>query len=192
MNLAARRHYALARFFLFINMEARALGQLREALRRDENLVIAHEAIAFLHAAGGRSGLAVEAFQTALRLAPDHAETWFNLGFVYHAQDAHEDAVTAFKRALALSPNIDRAWFGMGLAQRSLGQLPQAVESLTEAGRLQPMNPHARYELGMTYYALKDYDKVQKQIEYLYGFDPNMTKQLMRDTPDRNLSRADV
>ena len=47
------------------------------------------------------------------------------------------------------------------------------------------MNPHAWYELAMTYYALKRYDKVQETIEYLNGFDPKMTMQLMRETPDR-------
>jgi tetratricopeptide (TPR) repeat protein len=192
MNLAAHWHYALARCLLFMNMQERATAELREALRNEPDLVPAHETLAFLYAARGRNPLAIDAFKNALKLAPDHAATWFNLGFVYHAQNAHEEAIAAFKNALALSANLDRAWYGMGLAQRSLGRLDEAVASLKEAGRLQPMNPHAFYELGMTYYAQRRYDKVQEAIDYLDAFDPNMTMQLMRDTPDRSAARAEV
>jgi cytochrome c-type biogenesis protein CcmH/NrfG len=76
----------------------------------------------------------------------------------------------------------------MGMAQRSLGRLSEAAKALERAAKLQPMNPHAWYELGMTYYAQKRYAKVQETIEYLSGFEPKWTMQLMRDTPDRNAS----
>ncbi|HYH42310.1 MAG TPA: tetratricopeptide repeat protein [Burkholderiales bacterium] len=73
----------------------------------------------------------------------------------------------------------------MGLAHRALGRPEQAVDALKEAGRLQPLNPHAWYELGMTYYALKRYGKVRETIDYLANFDPKMTRELIRATPDR-------
>jgi hypothetical protein len=47
------------------------------------------------------------------------------------------------------------------------------------------MNSIAWYELGMTYYALKEYDKLHEVLDYLNGFDPKMTMQLMRETPGR-------
>src|SRR5687767_10384441 len=103
MNLAAYWHYEVARFFLFVKKDERAIRALRESLALDPAFVRARESLAFLYASTGRSQLAVEEFQNALRLAPDRGVTWFNLGFVYHAQGQHEDAVSAFSKAVELS-----------------------------------------------------------------------------------------
>ena len=185
MNLPPRWHYELARLLLLLRQDKLAIAQFEATLRRDPRFVSAHESLAFFHASEGRSAAAIEAFRRALALAPDHASTWFNLGFVHHGRNEHEQAIQAFEKAVGLSPSLDRAWYGMGLAQRSLGLLPEAAASLERSGKLQPMNPHAWYELGMTYYAMKRYEKVQEVIEYLDGFDPKMTRQLMQDTPGR-------
>ena len=86
MNLQARWHYQLARFFLFIKREASAIAELNRALELDPRYPEAAESLAYLYAATARPERAVEEFRTALALSPHKAATHFNLGFVYHEQ----------------------------------------------------------------------------------------------------------
>jgi tetratricopeptide (TPR) repeat protein len=184
MHLRSRWRYHLARLFMMLKRPERAAVELRAALAEDPSFALASRSLAFLYASTGQPQ-AIDQFHAALALEPDDAPTHFNLGFVHHERGEFGPAVSAFDRALALDRNLDRAWYGKGLALRSMGELEAAAESLHRAGKIQPMNSLAWYELGMTYYALKKYDKLHEVLEHLNGFDPKMTMQLMRETPER-------
>ena len=43
------------------------------------------------------------------KLAPDDADTRFNLGVLHHERGELDDAVTQFKEALRLKPLLDQA-----------------------------------------------------------------------------------
>lgn len=86
-----------------------ALACLRAASRRDPSEPEAWNAIAFLHAERRELGQALAAFERASALAPDHAPTEFNIGFVLQRLGRHAEAIERFRRALALDPDLARA-----------------------------------------------------------------------------------
>ncbi len=182
MNLQARWHYHVARFFILARRNERAAQALRAALALERGFVPAAETLAYLYAESGRPALAIEQYRQALAADPGRSATWFNLGFVLHGEKQYGPAIEAFEKSLALNPRLDRAWYGAGLCRRELGQLAEAAQALEKAGKLQPMNGHAWYELGKTYHTMARRDKVREVIRYLNGFEPHMTMKLMRET----------
>jgi cytochrome c-type biogenesis protein CcmH/NrfG len=56
----------------------------------------------------------VEAYREALRLKPDDAEAWYNLGVSYGKLGRCQEAVEAYREALRLKPDFAEAWVGLG------------------------------------------------------------------------------
>jgi cytochrome c-type biogenesis protein CcmH/NrfG len=53
---------------------------------------------------------AVEAYREAVRLKPDFAEAWYNLGVSYIKLGRHREAVEACREAVRLKPDFAEAW----------------------------------------------------------------------------------
>jgi len=139
----------------------------------------------FQEAARGHWDAAEQFMQQALEIEPENAEFWFNLGYVFQQQNKDADAIRCFERTVALRRGLDRAWFGLGLIHRRRGDTPQAVQAFKMAAELQPMNPHAFYELAMAQLALNNLQEVHRIIRQVSGFDPEMTRRLIRETGQR-------
>ena len=64
--------------------------------------------------------LAIIYYQQAVRLKPDFADAWNNLGSCYGTLGRHQEAAAAFEKALAADPGNERARKGLEQARRSL------------------------------------------------------------------------
>ncbi len=177
-------HFYRARFNLTLHRTDGAIAAYGDALRTNPRFALAAASIGFLEASRQHWDAAAQSFEQALDIKPD-ADIWFNLGYVRQQQMDNDAAIRCFERALELNKNLDRAWFGLGLARRRLGDDAAAVQAFKTAARLQPMNPHAYYELAMAQLALGNLQEVHKIIQQVAEFDPQMTRQLIRDTGQR-------
>jgi tetratricopeptide (TPR) repeat protein len=75
-------------------------------------------------------------YQRAIRLNPNLASAWANLGAVYHAQGKEEESVNAFTKAQALEPNNDTFKELAKNAANSAGyKMYQEAVSLQQAGK---------------------------------------------------------
>ncbi len=162
--------------------EDHAIAAYRDALAVDPQFALAAAGIAMVEASRQRWEAAAQALQQVLHITPDDADIWFNLGYVRQQQNDDVAAIDCFERAVALKRSIDRAWFGMGLSHRKHGNTAQAIAAFKVAADLQQMNPHAFYELAMAQLAAGNLDEVHKIIQHVSGFDPKMTRQLVRET----------
>ena len=63
----------------------------------------------------GEQAAAINEFRELVAIHPEHADSWFNLGFLHDQRDELIDAERSFRRALELNPALDRAWYGLGL-----------------------------------------------------------------------------
>ena len=68
---------------------------------------------------------AIEAFQRALRIDPEFAAAWPNLGNAYEAGQSAE-AIEAYQQALRIDPEDANAWYNLGLAYAKAGQSTKA------------------------------------------------------------------
>lgn len=188
MYLAHWRHFWLARLFEIARCKERALEEYRRALRFNPRFAKALNKIGFLLASENRFAAAEENFAEAVRVEPDDAYAHFNLGFVREKLRKREAAIEAFREAVRLRPTLDRGWYGLGMAHAALGEHPDAARAFDEAARLQPMNPHAWYALGMAHHHCHNPDKVKEVIEYLFRFDPVMSRRLIHDAGRSDLA----
>ena len=137
--------------------------------------------IGFLYAQEQEPARAIEALAEAVRLAPDDADTRFNLGFLYHERGDLDRAVIEFREAIRLRPMLDRAWYGLGVIYLRRGELGPAIEHLQEAAKQQYFNPHAGHELAIAYHRAGEQAKALAEQKRVDGFDPKMGARIAHD-----------
>lgn len=181
MNFEEWRHNTRAWLFHFIGNETRAYEEYVVAFRHNPTAEAAR-CLGGIQAGQEHFREAAHWFEEAVRLEPEHAETWFNLGFVRERDGLRREAIEAFRESVRLKPIIDRAWYGMGMAHAALGEHTEAMKALEEAARLQPHNAEARYQLGMACFHCGDLRRTRAAILELKNMDSKRANKLIKDT----------
>lgn len=95
---------------------------------------------------------AILQFQKAIRLAPDMAQAYNNLGLCYYRQNRNHLAIVNYQKAIDLNLKSGQsdAWpyLNLALAERILNQRTEAEAHLREAIRLDPDFALAHFQLG--------------------------------------------
>jgi Flp pilus assembly protein TadD len=134
---------------------------------------IFHGTLGRAMAALGKLYEASIAYRQSLRLDPDQADLWYNLGNVLHKGGAYEDAAAAFREALTRIPNNADAWNNLGNSLYSLGRTDEAIDAFNKALALQPDIAEAHNNLGN---ALREKGKLDESIAHCRSaikLDPN-------------------
>ncbi|HET7105487.1 MAG TPA: FG-GAP-like repeat-containing protein [Candidatus Acidoferrum sp.] len=107
--------------------------------------------LGILEAREGRMDPAIELFQKALALSPDHAVALQNLGNAYRQKKDWEAAKKTLERALALNPADADANYGLGMVFAQLNDTARAQQHLQQALAARPVYPEALNNLGILY-----------------------------------------
>jgi tetratricopeptide (TPR) repeat protein len=107
----------------------------------------------------GKYEKAVDAFREVVRLEPDDASAWDDLGLAYGGLRQYDQAIHAYQEVIRLQPEDDDAWYNLGNTYSDLRQYDQAVRAYKEAIRLKPDNTAAWINLGIAYSDLRQYDQ---------------------------------
>ena len=137
-----------------------ALEKLQKALEQDDDLGIAHSAIALVYQRKGETKLAGKHYREALDLNADDSVTLNNFGIFLCAQGEAEDAEEIFVRAAKNKDNAQPAdaWANAGVCLRNVPKARDRAEGyLREALRLNPRHASALAELAQISYDKKDY-----------------------------------
>jgi predicted O-linked N-acetylglucosamine transferase (SPINDLY family) len=89
----------------------------------------------------GDAGGAERLGREAVRLAPERANGWNNLGLALKAQGNFADAARAFRRCVALDRSHQHAWGNLGEALANIGDLEGAIAAYGEALAIDPDMP---------------------------------------------------
>jgi len=170
-----------AHFALLLKRDGQAIDAYRAILQVDPNDLYARSVLGNLYARTGDPTTAISEFRELLVRHPQHADSWFNLGFIHDQRDELAEAERCFRRAVALNPALDRAWYGLGLVLIREDRLEEAIAALKRNIKLQPMSPYGYYQLGMTYHHLGRSDEASKMYEQLTQFEPKYAATLKRD-----------
>ncbi|HUE46204.1 MAG TPA: sulfotransferase [Aestuariivirgaceae bacterium] len=76
--------------------------------------------------------------EKALKIEPDNADAWYNLGQVARERNVLERAVRLFRKALALDPQFPNAAYGLGEALYVQEKAEEALPWLDAAVRMSP------------------------------------------------------
>lgn len=188
MNFDRFRYSLRANLFTWLGRDDQAQEAFVECYRADPGNAEAARSVAWLHAKKQQWPPAAQWFDRALAIEPEHADTWFNLGYVWQQAGQDDAALDAFGKAVALKPALDRAWYGMGLVHAHRGDHVSAAEALRRAADLQPMSAAAWYALGMAEYHCNRPDAVKAVIEHCVRHDPQTAKRLVQDTQRPDLA----
>lgn len=97
----------------------------------------------------GNPGLALAAFETAMKLDPNSIEPLVNISIVHARMGEPQKAEISLNRALNLAPTNAPANFNKGLLKAELGDLPAAEQYLRTALQSDPTMAEAAYNLGV-------------------------------------------
>jgi len=157
-----------------------------------DNVTIQKAAIDYYHTGlarlneGNVKG-AVEAYLESIKLAPNSAEVFLNLGSAYLKLDKNNDAAKTFKQAVKLNPNLAEAQYGLGFAFFRLKRYPDAVAAFKKATNLSPKMANAHFGLGAAYNELQETDSMLKEYRILEELDKDLAKKLAQTFPSNNL-----
>jgi tetratricopeptide (TPR) repeat protein len=119
-----------------------------------------------VQAAIGGPQAALDSYDRALALDPNHCVALNNRGNALAGLGCPMDALESYDRALAVKPHFGAAFNSRGAALRALGRFTEALASFDEALAADPGNSDAYnnrantlLELGRTEEALRDYDR---------------------------------
>ena len=92
---------------------------------------------------------AARLFREAIRIKPDFAEAYNNLGAMLDANGQLTEAIGAFREAIKIKPDFGLAHANLGLALKRSGAAQEAIATLREAVRINPDSAAAYNALGV-------------------------------------------
>ncbi len=114
---------------------------------------------------------AAKDFQAAIKLYPDYAESWLNLGRARVSMDALAPAREAFLKAAELDPQMSGPPAELGLLAARQSDLPSAARYLDESLRLDPGNTFQTcYSDALVNLMLKRYDVAERSARAALRF----------------------
>jgi tetratricopeptide (TPR) repeat protein len=116
---------------------------------------------------------AVQAFNEAVKLRPDYADGYTNVGLTEIVWEKYDSARKAINKALALDPNSARATYYDGLLQRRAGNSEKEIADFKKVVEKFPESRDARRELGITYYQKNNNQAALEQFQELQRIDPD-------------------
>ena len=99
---------------------------------------------------------AIRAYERAIKLRPEFAAPYLNLGRLHHERGALEVAEGLYRQALAAGAGDATAAFNLGVVLQDLGRAPDAAEAYRQAIELDPAYADAYYNLAEVYEQLGD------------------------------------
>ncbi|HKA36950.1 MAG TPA: tetratricopeptide repeat protein [Thermoanaerobaculia bacterium] len=88
---------------------------------------------------------AIEAYEKALAIDPDHPDAHINLGRLLHEASDAGAAEEHYRKALASRPNDPTAAFNLGVSLEDLGRRTEALAAYERAVSLDPRNADAHW-----------------------------------------------
>ena len=87
------------------------------------------------------------------------AESYYNLGRIYSAQNNHQAAVEVLEAATGYTQNLPKAFIDLAIALFNTGQFKRALVPLDKAIALNPENAAAYHMRGKCYFMLTEFER---------------------------------
>ena len=150
-----------------------ALSESSQMLERFPNSVVLYNIAGASNAGLMLFDAAIDSYKQALKIKPDYADTYYNMGIALKDKGDLEAAIESYKQALKIKPDYADAHNNMGNALRDKGDLEAAIESYKQALKIKPDYADSHNNMGA---ALKDKGDLEAAIESY--------KQALKISPD--------
>ncbi len=160
-----------------------AVDLLQEATQLDPDFALAFAALAqarmwlFWKFPGfqDQAGLAGEALDRALELAPNAVETRLAQGYFYfYGRADSEEALRYFTEAAQMKPSDANVISAIGLIYRGQGQWEKAVEAFERARTYDPRSYNLNFTLAETYLRMRRFEEAERYFELAQTLAPEV------------------
>jgi len=119
---------------------------------------------------------AIAAYDQALQIQPDLADTWNNRGVVLTRMQRYPEAITSYEKATTIRPNYPDAWNNRGVVLLELQKYQEAIGCYEQAIQAKPDYADAWNNRGVAFSKMQEYE--QAVISY------NQALQIKNDYTD--------
>ncbi len=126
----------------------------------------------------GQTAKAIDAYQQALRIDPENAMAWYNIGVAYKDLGQTAKAIDAYQQSLRIDPEYSDAWSNLGVAFSATDQTAKAIEAFQQALRIDPENARYWFGLGLLYATSGQRGKVLAAYKRLKSLDAALAERL--------------
>ena len=71
----------------------------------------------------------LESYKKAIKIDPNNAQTWFNMGYTYDQLRERKKAIECYKKAIKINPNNAQTWFNMGMVYKQIPHIAYTQDS---------------------------------------------------------------
>ncbi|QPC83471.1 tetratricopeptide repeat protein [Phototrophicus methaneseepsis] len=125
-------------------------------------------------AAVGSYAEAEQILQEALAVHPYYLPPYFQLAFLYMAQDRDQEAIDLYNRVIGLEPRNAQAMLRLCQAYRKVGEFQRAMGMCQDAVNLNPADASAQFQLAMLRYSNREFRPALAAFEACNELDPSI------------------
>jgi tetratricopeptide (TPR) repeat protein len=118
---------------------------------------------------------AAENYRQAVKMHPESAEMWANLGLMEHEGGDYGEAMKSFEHAIHLKPSLYVPNLFLGIDYLHAGNASAAIQSLVKAERINKKDPEAPLELGRAYSSAGNFPAAATAFAHAAELDPRQS-----------------
>ena len=148
-------------------------GQLQQALSESNQMLEQFPNSVVLYNISGASnaGLmqfdaAIDSYKQALKIKPDYAEAYYNMGVALNDKGNPKAAIESYKQGLKIKPDYAEAYNNIGIVLKDQGDLEAAIDSYKQAININPDYAEAYYNLSLLHLLRGNLDEGFKYHEW--------------------------
>ena len=158
-------------------------GQFEEVISRVEALIsLFPEAIVLLNLHGASNAAlknynaAIDSYQQALKIKPDYAEAYCNIGVALQEKGDLIAALANYKQALKIKPDYVEAHNNMAVALKDRGGMKAAIDCLRQAIKIKPDYAEGYNNLGNALWNKGDLDAALEHYKQAFKIKPDFAE----------------
>jgi protein O-GlcNAc transferase len=105
---------------------------------------------------------AIDSYKQAIKINPDYADVYNNMGITLRDKGDSELAIGCYKQAIKIRPDYADAYHNMGVSLRDIGDVESAIDCYKQAIQIRPDHADAYNSLGIS---LRDKGDVESAID---------------------------
>jgi serine/threonine protein kinase len=121
----------------------------------------------------GLRELAIEYYEKAISIDPNHANAYNNMGVAYGEQQNYTQAINCYQKAISIDPNHANAYNNMGVAYGEQQNYSQAISWYRKAISIDPNHAKAYYNMGRAYSDQQNHSQAISWYQKAISIDPN-------------------